>query len=103
MTYGSITLRSGDLAYYDSFSGLLPCKVLSITGPSGNPSSSQTVSVKLTASIFGAGVGSELYKRGEILESSGLRVVARRAVHGKYKNRIRLFEVIADEPKVKNL
>ena len=87
--YGNITLKSGDLAYYDSFSGLLPCKVLKIEGESGTPSTRQECYLRLTKTV-GA------YKKGEIIASSGLHAVARRAVYGKYRNRIRLFWIQAD-------
>lgn len=76
-------LRTGDLAYFDTFSGLIPCKVLGITGASGRASSSQTVRFKLTASR-GA------YRRGEYLESDGLHVIPRKSVHG---NRISCYLV----------
>lgn len=77
------TLRVGDLAYFDCFAGLLPCKVLAITGPSGLASSSQTVQFRLTASR-GA------YRRGECLDTSGLHVCPRSAIRG---NRIRAYVV----------
>ena len=71
-------LKTGDLAYFDCFAGLIPCKVLAITGShgaasTGFASSSQTVRFKLTARR-GA------YRRGEVLESFGLHVVPRGAV-----------------------
>ena len=80
-----LTLTNGSLAYYDCFAGLIPCKVLSITGTSGMCGSDQQVTFKLTASR-GA------YKRGEVLNSWGLHVVPRGAVRG---NRIRSYQVIA--------
>jgi hypothetical protein len=43
-------LKSGILAYLDTFAGMIPCKVLSVKGESGPPSSSQDVTVRLTAS-----------------------------------------------------
>ena len=52
------------LAYYDTFSGLIPCKVLQITG--------DTCTIKLTAAR-GA------YKRGEILTDTNRRYVWDRA------------------------
>ncbi len=81
-----LTLRSGDLAYFDSFAGLIPCKVLAITGQSGNAGSMQDVKIKLT-SDRGA------YKRGEVLDYWGLHVCPRGAVHG---NRIRCYRVEVD-------
>lgn len=78
-----LTLKIGDLAYFDSFSGMIPCKVLGITGRSGIASTAQVVAFKLTA-CRGA------YKAGEQLECSGLHVVPRKAVRG---NRIRAYQV----------
>lgn len=37
------TLRTGDLAYFDSFCGLIPCKVLRMQGISGGANSTQTI------------------------------------------------------------
>ena len=84
-----ITLKTGDLAYLDTFAGLVPCKVVSMTGENGRPSSSQTIVVRLTASK-GA------YKRGETIESNGLHVVARGAVYvssGMFRIRPFVMEV----------
>ena len=83
-----LTLKTGDLAYYDSLAGCLPCKVLSITGHSGPGGSSQTVTFKLTADRSRYG-----FKRSEVLTAWGLHVCPRRAVHG---NRIRFYTVQAD-------
>jgi hypothetical protein len=79
------TLKTGDLAYYDSMRGCLPVKVLSIVGPSGNPSSEQKVTVRFT--------GNRIFKRGETLEAWGLHVLPRKSVHG---NRIRHYMVQGD-------
>ena len=67
------TLRKGDKAFYDSFLGLVPCKVDCIAGRSGIASASQIVTVTVTAN-HGA------YKRGETVVTSGLHVVPRNAV-----------------------
>ena len=77
------TLTVGCKAYLDSFSGLVPCKVLAITRGNGLTQ----VQVKLTATRCA-------YKCGEILTDNSLHVVPRGAVHvrgGQY--RIRLYSV----------
>lgn len=81
-----LTLKTGDLAFYDTFAGMIPCKVIGITGRSGPAGSNQTVRFQITAKR-GA------YKRGEILERWGLHVCPRGAVHGQ---RIRFYCVEAD-------
>ena len=67
------TLKANEAAYYDSFVGLVPCKVLSITGESGQASSKQEVTFRVTASLGP-------YKRGEILSRDALSVVPRATV-----------------------
>jgi hypothetical protein len=68
-----LTLKAGELAYFDSFSGLIPCKVLSIKGESGRANSTQEVTFQITASLGP-------YKRGELMRSNALRVVPRDAI-----------------------
>lgn len=83
-------LRSGDLAYVDSFAGLIPCKVISITGNSGRCGSDQSVTVKLTANR-GA------YKRGQTLVEWGWHIIPRYAVmKNGYQFRILPYDVEAD-------
>jgi hypothetical protein len=84
-------LKSGTTCYFDGFGGMIACKVISITGRSGFASSSQNVTLKVTAKT-GRG-----YKHGEIIETLGLHAIPKGAVHtssGQY--RIRHYEVIAD-------
>lgn len=52
-------LRAGDLAYYDSMVGMLPCRVLSLRGLSGAPSSESSARIKLTAVRNGWPKGTE--------------------------------------------
>lgn len=85
MTYIQ-TLKTGDLAYFDTFSGCIPCKVVKITGESGSAASSQAVVVVLTA-------GRGAYKRGERHAAWGLHVAPRKSVKG---NRIRFYNVQVD-------
>lgn len=78
-------LTVGCLAYFDSFEGLVPCWIMSITGPTGTPSTAQRVTVKLTANRG-------CYKRGEILTAWGLHVIPRGAVRrSKYGITIRPY------------
>ena len=86
------TLTIGSLAYLDSFAGLVPCKVTAITGRSGFASSAQSVTLLLTANR-GA------YRKGESIETNGLHAVPRKAVHGKYGDRIRVYQVECTEVK----
>lgn len=89
-------LRAGALAYYNSLSGMIPCKVLSVrpnvlvaTGEpapdcDGEPSSKQMVIAVVTAA-HGP------WKRGDKVEGWGLRIVPRgayrrpglRRIHGR--------------------
>lgn len=81
------TLRVGCLAYYDSLSGLIPCKVLSISGENGHASSEQDVTVKLTANR-------KAYKRGEVITQSALWVIPRDAIFKRrYGARIGYYTV----------
>lgn len=85
-------LKTGALAYVDSFAGPLPCKVLSIKaigllGHGPVPSSQHEVRVRLTADR-GA------YRRGETLTDWAIRVFPRRALR-RY-GRIRPYTVEAD-------
>jgi hypothetical protein len=65
-------LQAGSMAFLDTFSGQVPCKVLSVSGDStGNVCApSPTVKVKLTAAR-GA------YRKGETIESTGFHVYPR--------------------------
>jgi hypothetical protein len=67
-------LKTGDKAYFESFNGLVPCKVVRITGESGMASVSHRVTIQLTAS-------KSAYNRGETIESNGLHVIPRKAIH----------------------
>jgi hypothetical protein len=84
------TLKSGSPAYVDTFSGMIPCRVLTISGRSGVASSDQDVEVVLTASRGP-------YRKGETLKWRGYRVVPRKAVRfHKYGTKIRAYMVQAD-------
>lgn len=72
------SLKIDSLAFYDTFSGLIPCKVTGIETPrdkSGTLASSQdAVSIVLTASRAA-------YHKGERFTVSALHVVPRKAIH----------------------
>lgn len=68
------TLKTGSLAFYDSFGGLIPCRVLSITGKTGLPSTAQQVVLETTTEH-------KLYKKGERIECSGIRAVPRKSIY----------------------
>lgn len=81
------TLRTGDLAYYDSFTGLIPCKVRSIKGIGGICSTAQTVTLIVTAERKG-------YLKGDTIETTGLHAVPRGSVRrSKYTTGIRSYFV----------
>lgn len=92
-----MVLRTGDLAYYDSFAGMIPCKVTAITGTSGIASTAQRVTLTVTASQANC-CGRSAYKRGEQIETNGIHAVPRKAhYHGSCGiGRIRAYTVTAD-------
>jgi hypothetical protein len=69
----------GNLAYYDSSAGLIPCRVLTITGEPGMANTGQRVTVKLTANRRRV-CGVWIYKRNEVIESNALHVIPRGSV-----------------------
>lgn len=71
------TLRVGDLAFFDSFSGMIPCKVTAITGQSGIASTAQSVTATLTESR-GA------WKQGEQIMLPAIHIVPRASVRYRY-------------------
>ena len=72
------THKTNTLAYFDSFSGLIPCKVIDIKESPGLGN----IRIKLTA-------GRGAYRRGEVLESTWIHVVPRSHVRmSKYGARI---------------
>lgn len=80
-------LKSGILAYFDTFNGLIPCRVLSVTKAKEWPE----IAIQLTASR-GA------YKRGEKLVCPPYWVVPRDAVRVRSGNyRILPYDVQCDE------
>ena len=65
-------LRVGDLAYYDGVCGIIPCKVMAMTGTSGAPSTDQCVTVRFTVTRHG-------WKRGDELRCFSFCVIPRAA------------------------
>jgi hypothetical protein len=61
-------LKSGMAARYDGLRGMLPCKVLSITGASGRPSTGQRCVIQFTRDAAG-------WRRGDTFECFALHVV----------------------------
>ncbi len=61
--------KVGELAYFDSITGMVPCKVCGVT----QAAYSKLVSIKITSNT-------RLYKRGEILEFSEGHIVPRRNI-----------------------
>ena len=81
------TLTVGALAYYDSFAGLLPCRVTAITGESGMCGTSQRVTATLTAHR-GA------WRKGEQVETFGHSVCPRSSIVVRaHQYRIRAYAV----------
>lgn len=72
-------LHTGDLAYFDTFSGLLPIKVLRVyDAPTDRPAGSETrVEWRVTATR-GA------YVRGEVCDTAETWVVHRGTVHRQH-------------------
>lgn len=83
-------LKTGELAYWDSVRGMVPCKVTKITGKSGPAGSDQQVYAKLTAAR-------SPYKRGELVSGWGLHFVPRAAYfRRRLGSRIGYYTVTVD-------
>lgn len=73
--------------YFDSFNGLIPVKVLKITGTSGIASTAQRCTLEVTATRAG-------YRKGETIETFGLHLVPWQAVKAtKFSTYIRPYEL----------
>lgn len=74
------TIGTGDLAYLDTFSGLIPCKILSVTDRRNYYGTVETdVTVKVTADR-------KAYRKGETVTSDPRHVVPRANVHRRSGN-----------------
>ena len=76
------TLKTGALAYFDCFSGLVPVSVLSVTAPKERPvfdlgRGQARISVKVTCKVT-AERGP--YKKGAIIDSNSFDVMPRGAI-----------------------
>jgi len=84
------TLKTGSPAYYDGLHGLVPCKVVSITGPSGRPSSAQQVNLVVTRNT-------RLYAPGYRFSVWALHAIPPKAIRRrKYSTRITVYTVESD-------
>lgn len=76
MAYLTPTLKTGELAYFDSFAGPVPCKVVSIASSrvaDFRPGSWQDVKAVCTADRG-------TYRKGETLQGQGLHFFPRKAL-----------------------
>lgn len=93
------TLKSGGLAYFDSFAGLVPVKVLSVTAPETMPSfdlghGNARTSIKVRAKVT---EDFDVYKKGEIFDSDSLFIVPRGALRQQqYSTVVGIYDVISD-------
>lgn len=87
------TLAVGCAARYDTFSGLIPCKVLKIERREGfekewRPCTAQTVTIKITRTVAA-------YEKGEIIETTGLNVIPPRAIRRRQYSTVILGYLVA--------
>lgn len=93
------TLKTGCLAFFDTFSGLVPVKVMSVTAPEKPPAfdlghGNARVSILVTAKVT-ADQGP--YKKGEVIENDSVHIVPRGAIiRGKFSSAIGVYNVEAD-------
>ena len=70
------TLKAGDRCYFDSFAGLIPCRIVSIIGIPGPASSAQRIIAKATVnrnSRYG-------YYRGSIIEAFAFHFIPKTSI-----------------------
>lgn len=93
------TLKTGCAAYFDSFSGLVPVTVVSVTAPETLPQFDlghgfARISTKVKARVteaFGA------YRKGELIDSNSVDIVPRGALRRyQYSTRIGIYQVEPD-------
>ena len=93
------TLKSGIKAYYDSFAGLVPVKVLTVTGPKEIPlfdlgHGFARASIEVTVMVT---ENHGCYRKGEIIESNSLHIVPCDVIkHNKYSTTIGVYHVEID-------
>lgn len=69
------TLRAGDLAYFDSMGGLVPVRIVRLW--TDGPTTRAEVQVTATR---------KAYRRGDVLETNAVLVIARETVHTRCGN-----------------
>ncbi len=83
-------LKAGCAAYYDSFQGLIPCRIVSIAGPCDGPkpaSSAYSVVAEVSKDF-------RSYKKKEIIKSSSLWFPPKESIiRGKYNTKIGFYFV----------
>lgn len=95
------TLKKGCSAYFDSFSGLVPVKVLSVCAPETLPSfdlghGNARMSIKVRAKVT---EDFNVYKKGEILDSDSLSIVPCGALRRQqYSMVVGVYDIIPDLP-----
>lgn len=92
-------LRTGCAAYFDSFAGLVPVKVLSVSAPEvmpcfdlghGNARASIKVRAEVTQDL-------SVYKKGEILDSNSVAIVPCGALRRReYSMVVGVYDVVPD-------
>jgi hypothetical protein len=93
------TLKTGCAAYFDTFAGLVPVKVLTVTAPEKPPvfdlgHGNARVSIKVTARVTKE---HGPYKNGEVVESDSLHIVPRDAIiRHQFSSTIGVYDVVPD-------
>ena len=90
------TLHTGDLAYFDSFAGMIPCRVLKIASNRGAPhtaiaSTAFAITIRLTFRTRFTRYG---YKPNAVFIASGINVIPR-ACYRARSGKIRPYNVEA--------
>jgi hypothetical protein len=94
------TLKTGVLAYFDSFAGLVPVKVLSVTASKEKPLFNLGIGSARISTQVSARVTADLgvYRKGEVINSNSVHIVPRGAVLlTAFSSRIAPYNVEADQ------
>lgn len=76
-----LILAQGALAYYDSFNGLIPCRVLSVRHTANATRGIHCENLGEVSVQFLVTANRPGYKLGEVLESNGMHIVPRGAIY----------------------
>ncbi|KWU23355.1 hypothetical protein [Burkholderia cenocepacia] len=93
------TLKKGCFAFYDSFAGLVPVRVRSVTAPKEKPvfdlgRGQARVSIKVECEVV---EDHRAYKAGTVIEATSYDVVPRGAIRRqKFSSTIGMYEVQPD-------